>query len=58
MTISLSDVKKQKIRHLCTEILNEDFPVIQKISYPLGKTSSSFPGVQFGRLPYQALKRD
>ena len=58
MTISLSDVKKQKIRHLFTEILNEDFPVIEKISNPLGKTSSSFPGVQFGRLPYRALKRD
>ena len=47
MIISLSDVKKQKIRYLCTKILNEDFLVIWKVASLLGKISSSFSAVQF-----------
>ena len=58
MTISLSDIKKEKIRSLCTEILNEEFPVIRTVASLLGKFSSSFPAVQFGRLHYRALERD
>ena len=58
MTISLSDIKKEKIRPLCTEILNEEFPVIPTVASLLGKFSSSFPAVQFGRLHYRALERD
>ena len=58
MTISLSDRKKEKIRSLCTEILNEEFPVIRTVASLLGKFCSSFPAVQFGRLHYRALERD
>ena len=58
MTLSLSDIKKEKIRSLCTEILNEEFPVIRKVAGLLGKFSSSFPAVRFGRLHYRALERD
>ena len=55
---SLSDVKKQKIRSLCTNILKDDFPVIRKIASLLGKIHSSFSAVQLGRLYYGALERD
>ena len=58
MAISLSDIKKEKIRSLCTEILNEEFPVIRTVARLLGKFSTSFPAVQFGRLHYRALERD
>ena len=58
MIISLSDLKKQKIRYLCTEILNEDFPIIWKVANLLEKISSSFSMVQLLRLYYRALKRD
>ena len=57
MTISLSDVKKQK-KSLCTDILNEDFPVIQKAASLLGKISSCFFTVQFWHLHYRLLARD
>ena len=55
---SLSDVKKQKIRSLYTNILNDDFPVIWKVASLLRKIYSTFSAGQFGRLYYRALERD
>ena len=42
MIKSLSDVKKQKIKSLCTTVLNKDFQVIRKVASLLGKIYSFF----------------
>ena len=58
MTISLSDVKKEKIKLLCSEILEDECPKIRTIAKLLGKFTSSFPAVQFGKLHYRLLERE
>ena len=58
MTISLSDVKKEKIKLLCLEILGDECPKIRTIAKILGKFTSSFPAVQFGKLRYRSLERE
>ena len=58
MTISLSDVKKEKIKLLCSEILEEECPKIRTIAKLLGKFTSSFPAVQFEKLHYRSLERE
>ena len=58
MIISLSDVKEEKIKLLCSEILEEECPKITTIAKLLGKFTSSFPAVQFGKLHYTSLERE
>ena len=58
MTISLSDVKKEKIKLLCLEILGDECPKIRTIAKIIGKFTSSFPAVQFGKLRYRSLERE
>ena len=58
MTISLTDVKKEKIKLLCSEILEDECPKIRTIAKLLGKFTSSFAAVQFGKLHYRSLERE
>ena len=58
MTISLSDVKKEKMKLLCSEILEDECPKIRTIAKLLGKFTSSFAAVQFGKLHYRSLERE
>ena len=58
MTISLTDVKKEKIKLLCSEILEDECPKIRTIAKLLGKFTCSFAAVQFGKLHYRSLKRE
>ena len=50
MTIFLSDAKKEKIKLLCSEILEDKCPKIKTIAKLLGKFTSSFSAVQLGKL--------
>ena len=58
MTISLSDVKKEKMKLLCSEILEDECPKIRTIAKLLRKFTSSFAVVQFGKLHYRSLERE
>ena len=56
MTVSLSDVKKEKVKLLCSEIIEDECPKIRTIDKLLGKFTTSFPAVQFGKLHYRSLE--
>ena len=56
MTVSLFYVKKEKVKLLCSEILEDECPKIRTIDKLLGKFTSSFPTVQFGKLHYRSLE--
>ena len=58
MTIRLTFDKKQKIKDLILEILNEDRITIRKVACILGKLISSLPASQFGALYYRYLEND
>lgn len=58
MIVSLTYAKKVSIKEFCREILEEKFVVIRKVASLLGKFTSSFPAVQYGKLHYRALERD
>lgn len=58
MTVKLSDKKKEKLKSLCMQALDEDIFSICFIAQVTGKIISSLPGVEFGKLPYRNLERD
>ena len=58
MTVFLSDGKKEKIKLLCSEILEDECPKIKTIAKLLRKFTSSFSAVQFGKLHYRSLERE
>ena len=58
MTITLTQEKRNRLKSLCSEILNGDFFPIRYVAKVIGKIVSSFPGVEFGRLHYRHLERD
>lgn len=59
MIIYLTNKKKQSLKEICIEMQYEkDSVSIRKVARLLGKISSSFPGVKFGRLHYRKIERD
>ena len=58
MTISLPDVKKEKIKLLCSEILEDECLKIRTVAKLLRKFTNSFPAVPFGKLHYRYLERE
>lgn len=58
MTVMLTQEKRDRIRSLCSEVLNGDLFPIRYVAKVIGKIVSSFPGVEFGRLHYRHLERD
>ena len=57
MTISLTTIKKQKLLSFCDELLSVQKTTIRKLAQLLGKFSSSFIAVTFGKLHYRSLER-
>lgn len=57
MTIKLTTDKKKKIFDLCQEVLLKDNVSIRIIAKLLGKFTSSFQGVKYGKLHYRGLER-
>ena len=57
MTIKLTDEKKTKLINHCITILGSPKITIRELAQILGKISSSFPGVKYGRLHYRGLER-
>jgi len=58
MTIQLTKAKKDNISTLCQKYLTVDTVSIRSVARLLGKMTSSFPGVQYGKLNYRALERE
>lgn len=59
MKIYLTDKKKQSFIDVFKEMQHEkDFVSIRRVVRLLGKISSSFPGVKYGRLHYRKIERD
>ena len=58
MTISLSDAKKENIKLLYSDVLKAECSKIRTIAKLLGKFTSSFPAVQFGKRHYRSLERE
>ena len=58
MTISLTKKKKAYVKHLCHEVLQEEFLIIRKIARLLGKFVSSFPAMRFDQLYYRPFEQD
>ena len=57
MMVYLSDKKKEKLKFLCTQALDGDI-LIRFVAGVIGKTVSSLPGSDFGKLHYRNLERD
>ena len=57
MTISLTEAKKFSLYELCNDIIGKSRVTIREIAKILGKFSSSFVAVPFGRLHFRALER-
>jgi len=58
MTVTMSQEKKEKLKSLCLEALNNEPHTIRFVARVIGKIVSSLPGVDFGRLHYRSLERD
>lgn len=58
MTVTMSQEKKEKLKSLCLEALNNEPHTIRFVARVIGKIVSSLPGVDFGRLHYRRLERD
>ena len=58
MTVTLTDKKKQKIKNLCTEILNSKTFSIHTLASFIGNLIASFPAVPLGKMFYRYLERD
>ena len=57
MSIRLTDEKKYFLKNLCLQLRLKPVLKIRDIATLLGKITSSFPGVKFGRLHYRGLQR-
>jgi len=56
MTVSLTKEKKDKLKVFCQAVLDSDV-TIREVSKLLGKFSSSFLAVLYGRLHYRSVER-
>ena len=57
MTVRLTPTKSQGIIKLCHQVLNSPVCTIREVAQLLGKFTSSFPAVQFGKLHYRRLEK-
>ena len=58
MTVSLTEVKKIKIRKDCQLLRENTQPTVREVASVIGLLVSAFPAVQFGPLYYRHLERD
>lgn len=58
MRITLTTSKILSIKKLCEDILNHDLYTIRRVATLLGKFSSSFLGVKYGRLHYRQTEKE
>ena len=58
MTVSLTEVKKIKIKEECQLLRENKQPTIREVAHVIGLLVSAFPAVQFGPLYYRHLERD
>ena len=58
MMVYSSHKKKKKLKFLCTQALDGDILSIRFVARVIGKTASSLPGSEFGKLHYQNLERN
>lgn len=56
MTVTLLQEKKEKIRSMCLEILNNPHITIRKLACLIGNFISAMPAIPYGRLHYRALE--
>ena len=58
MTISLSDIKKEKIKLLCSEILKDESQRLRTVAKLLEKFTRSFRATSYDKLYCRFLERD
>ena len=56
MTVTLLDEKKNKIRSLCLDILDNPHITIRKLACIIGNFISALPAIPFGKLHYRVLE--
>ena len=58
ITATLTLAKKEKMKDVSLEVVQESTPTITKLPQVIGILVSSFPGVQFGQLHYRTLEME